>query len=194
MAKLLTTFVPAAVPQPTAPGKDVSQRTIDEIAEKIKSACGSDSVLSVHKEHKGDPFILLSTQKMHAAIEFLRDDQDLAYISPSVISATDYLPVKTAETSVPGRIEVLYVLFSFKNKHQLSVKVHLDRDKPEVDTTADLFRAASWYERECYDMLGINFKNHPYLKRILLPQDWVGHPLRKDYVFPQEYNGMKVPL
>jgi NADH-quinone oxidoreductase subunit C len=195
MAKLLTTFVPAPVPAVDAPGAQVAQFSIDDLAAKVQTACGADSLVSVHKEHKGDPFLLVSPAKLHQVVAFLRDSSELSYISLSVISATDFLPTKTAEgAEVAGRVEVLYVLFSFKNKHQVSVKVHLPRETPEVDSISDLYRAAVWYERECYDMIGVVYKNHPYLKRILLPQDWVGYPLRRDYVFPQEYNGMKVPL
>ncbi|NCN26954.1 NADH-quinone oxidoreductase subunit C [bacterium] len=189
-----TTFVPFVVPQADPPGTEIKDIKIEDIAAKLKSVCGADSVERVETEHKGDPFIVLKTEKLHEVVNYLRDDSEFRYIYPSVIAATDFLAVEEGEEKKPGRIEVVYVLFSLKNKHQLTLKVCLDRKEPEVQSVADLYRAANWYERECFDMVGVHFKGHPDHKRILLPEDWVGYPLRKDYEFPQEYNGMKVPL
>ncbi len=88
----------------------------------------------------------------------------------------------------------MYHVSSFTHRHIVAIKVAVDREAPKVPTASDLFRAANWYERECYEMTGVEFTNHPHLENLLLPSDWVGHPLRRDYVFPEEYNGMKVPL
>ena len=78
--------------------------------------------------------------------------------------------------------EVVYHLFSTVFNKKLILKVKLDKKNPNVESLSGLYSAADWHERETYDLLGINFNNHPNLERILLPKDWIGHPLRKDYV------------
>jgi len=78
--------------------------------------------------------------------------------------------------------EVVYHLFSIIFKKKLIVKVKLEKQNPCVESLSGLYSAANWHERETYDLLGINFLNHPELTRILLPNDWIGFPLRKDYV------------
>ena len=95
----------------------------------------------------------------------------------------------------PTAIEVNYMLTSFTKGHDLILKVALakeDKELPELDSLTDLWSAANWQERECYDLIGVRFKGHPDLRRILCPDDWEGHPLRKDYKVQQEYHGMKV--
>jgi NADH-quinone oxidoreductase subunit C len=84
----------------------------------------------------------------------------------------------------------VYDLWSFEHRHMLAVKVYTPRDKPSIASVADLWPAADWQEREAYDMFGIDFPGHPDLRRILCADDWVGFPLRKDYVFPREYHGI----
>ena len=95
-------------------------------------------------------------------------------------------------------LEVVYHLYSYDQKHALAVKVKLPRWKdgqegqiPEVESVAALWAIADWHEREAYDLVGIRFLNHPNMRRILCPEDWVGHPLRKDYDFPLEYHGIR---
>ena len=78
--------------------------------------------------------------------------------------------------------EVVYHLYSTVFNKKLILKVRLDKENPAVESLNGLYSAADWHERETYDLLGINFNNHPNLERILLPKDWIGHPLRKDYV------------
>jgi NADH-quinone oxidoreductase subunit C len=77
---------------------------------------------------------------------------------------------------------VAYHLYSSEFKSNLLIKVLLDKNNPEVESLSHIYSAANWHERETFDLFGIIFRNHPDLKRILLPNDWVGHPLRKDYV------------
>ena len=72
------------------------------------------------------------------------------------------------------------------------LKVVLDREKPEVDSVVDFWRTAEWHEREAFDLIGVKFLGHPDLRRILLPADWEGHPLRKDYQHQEYYRGIKV--
>lgn len=89
-----------------------------------------------------------------------------------------------------GQLAVCYDLWSTAHGHQFAVKVYMPRVGAAVATVSDLWPAANWQEREAYDLFGIQFIGHPDLTRILLADDWVGHPLLKDYVFPREYHGI----
>lgn len=89
-------------------------------------------------------------------------------------------------------MEVVYNFYSIPLEHHLMLKVILPRDKPEVESVGRIWGTAFWHEREAFDLLGIYFKNHPDLRRILLPADWEGHPIRKDYKVQEYYGGIKV--
>ncbi len=89
-----------------------------------------------------------------------------------------------------ARIELVYHLWSYARRQERVVKIDVPRDQPELPSVADVWRAAEWYEREQFDLFGVLFVGHPDLRRILLPDDWPGHPMRKDWVEPTEYNGM----
>jgi len=86
----------------------------------------------------------------------------------------------------PDFFEVVYHLFSTVFSKKLILKAFLDKNNPEIDSLCEIYPAANWHERETYDLFGIKFMNHPNLERILLPNDWKGHPLRKDYVNDDE--------
>jgi NADH-quinone oxidoreductase subunit C len=88
-------------------------------------------------------------------------------------------------------MEVVYNLYSIPLEHHLMIKVILDRTNPKIDSVCDIWKTANWHERETFDLLGIVFVNHPDLRRLLMPADWEGHPLRKDYTEPERYRGMK---
>ncbi len=152
--------------------------------------------LSLQEAPPSDSFVIVPSTEIVNVLRFLRDDLKLQFNFLQVVSATDFVSVAATEEreEVKARMELLYVVYSFQLKATLNIKVILPRDNTEISTVSHLFRAANWYERECYDLLGVKFTNHPHLERILLPSDWEGHPLRKDYVFPETYNGMKVPL
>jgi NADH-quinone oxidoreductase subunit C len=89
-------------------------------------------------------------------------------------------------------MEVIYTLNSIPFNHHLMIKVILPREKPEVDSVVSIWKTADWHEREAFDMYGINFKGHPDLRRILMPADWEGHPLRKDYKHQESYRDIKI--
>ncbi len=88
---------------------------------------------------------------------------------------------------------VLYHLYSTKNRNRITLKVQMPRDGAHVSTVTHLWKAAEWHEREVYDLLGIVFDGHPDLRRILLPDDWEGYPLRKDYAVQEFYDVEGVP-
>jgi NADH-quinone oxidoreductase subunit C len=133
-------------------------------------------------EAAGDPAVRVRPPDLLAVARHLKDDPALAFDCLSNQSGVDQ----------PKReqIEVVYHLFSYTHGHALVVKVGVSRDNPRLATVSTVWRAAIWQEREIFDLLGVDFLDHPDLRRILLPEDWVGHPLRKDYVEPTEYHGI----
>jgi NADH-quinone oxidoreductase subunit C len=91
-----------------------------------------------------------------------------------------------------GTMEIAYNLYSIPFNHHLMLKIKLQREKPDVESISHIWKTADWHEREIFDMYGISFKNHPDLRRILMPADWTGHPLRKDYKHQEYYRDIKV--
>ena len=128
----------------------------------------------------GDPFITVLAESWHDAAEFLKTDPAMAMDQLKLITGVDRGDV----------IESVYHVYSYTHFHSLTLKVRLDREKPEVQSIAELYGAADWHERECFDMVGIRYIGHPNLRRILLPEDWVGHPLQVGYQEPEEYHGV----
>lgn len=112
----------------------------------------------------------------------LSRDTDTRFTCLSNLSGVDY--------PATGNIQVVYRLVSYDLPHELTLKVNADRDAPRVKTVSHVWSAANWLEREVFDLLGVDFVGHPDLRRILLPEDWVGNPLRKDYVEAPEYHGI----
>ena len=125
--------------------------------------------------------LLVPRERFADVMRLLRDDERLLFDSLQLVTAVDYPP----ET-----IECVYHLFSIERGHGVVVKVRVPRDKPEIESVASLWPAADWHEREQYDLMGVIYVGHPDLRRILCPEDWEGHPLRKDYVVPDEYHGI----
>lgn len=148
-----------------------------------------------------DPWIEVAPQALVEVSEYLRDEPDLRFDMLSCISGIDYLetdPKKAAKAEFPPHLEVVYHLWSVPFRRSLVVKVMLPRWKhdrpgelPEVPSVAGVWRTADWHEREVYDLSGVWFVGHPDLRRILCAEDWVGHPLRKDYEMPLEYHGIR---
>jgi NADH-quinone oxidoreductase subunit C len=158
-----------------------------------------------------DPFVVVDAADLFEVCRFLRDDPALQFDMLNSISGVDYLepdPKKAPKAGFEPHTEVVYHLSSSHLRRpagadgerivRLVVKVILPRWKdnqpgslPEVPSVVSLWRTADWHEREVYDLSGIWFAGHPELRRILLSEDWVGHPLRKDYEFPLEYHGIR---
>jgi NADH-quinone oxidoreductase subunit C len=117
-----------------------------------------------------------------AVSDFCKTEPDLAFDCLSNLSGIDY-PKRNV-------IEVVYHLYSYLHRHLFTLKVEAPRDNPSVPTVAGVWSHADWQEREVFDLLGVIFEGHPDLRRILMPEDWPGHPLRKDFVEPEEYHGI----
>ena len=128
--------------------------------------------------------LIINPQKWREISNFIKNDKNLDFDYLMSISSYDL-----GESSIFG---VAYNFYSTKLKHYLEIRIEVDGSK-EIESISNIWRAADWHEREAFDMMGIKFINHPYMKRILLPEDWEGHPLRKNYETPEYYNGMPVP-
>jgi NADH-quinone oxidoreductase subunit C len=130
---------------------------------------------------RGDELYLsVPADKLMEACRYLRFDPPLSFDFLSFVTSVDF----------KDRFEIVYYLVSTLHKHKLVIKVNVtDRAKPEVPSVTGIWATADWQEREIFDMMGIRFSGHYNLRRILLPDDWEGYPLRKDYVAkPDRYD------
>jgi NADH-quinone oxidoreductase subunit C len=126
------------------------------------------------KFDRGELSIYVRRDAIREACSLLRDDSELQYNFFSDVTCVDWYP------SEP-RFEVVYHLFSIAKKLRVRLKVKLSGDDPVVDSVTSVWPAANFFEREVFDLFGIRFEGHPYLRRIMMPENWEGHPLRKDY-------------
>lgn len=170
----------------------------EEIFEILKTIF-PDSILEIDSELPTESLIVIDPLKINELSLFLRDNEDLRFDSLMNLSGVDDdNGEKTTEedgtiTTKGGTFSVYYHLHSTILNHKVTLKVSTNRNKPEVESVDKIWKASTWHEREAYDMYGIVFLNHPDLRRILLPEDWDGFPLRKDYENPEFYDGMKIP-
>lgn len=161
----------------------------EEICQILKSKFAEallDTVLET-----GRPYAKVSAERWPEVARFLKSDGRLRFNSLRCISALDLLE--------QDKLACVYDLLSvplddperlFTKTHEFAVRIEVDRNNPIIPSVADVWPAADWHEREAFDMMGINFSGHPDPRRILCPDDWEGHPLRKDYAFPLEYHGI----
>jgi NADH-quinone oxidoreductase subunit C len=126
------------------------------------------------REFRGEVTIYIHPDRLTRTCEFLRDDPALALSFLSDITAVDLYPNEP-------RFEVVYHLLSLQSADRLRLKVRTSGENPQVDSLVSVYPSANAFEREVFDLFGIQFAGHPYLRRILMPEDWEGHPLRKDY-------------
>lgn len=142
-------------------------------------------------ENEGlQPTLLIAVEKLTAVCLFLRDHEETYFDFLSCISAVD-------DGIAAGTFTVVYHLASIPHKTQLTLKVRVANnrlldDLPVVPSVSGIWRTADWHEREAFDLMGIFFEGHPDLRRILLPDDWEGYPLRKDYEEAERYHGIAI--
>ena len=127
---------------------------------------------------RGDDVALLENDVWHAAAKFLREDSACQCNYFVDLSAVDDPDRPDGEG---GRFEVYLIVYSTTKKHRVRIKTRAPESDPQVDTVSDVYDGANWAERECYDMFGVKFRGHPDLRRILMYDEFKGHPLRKDY-------------
>jgi NADH-quinone oxidoreductase subunit C len=135
-------------------------------------------LLDTH-EHHGDHTAVITAEGIVDALRFCRDEPDLGFDMLMDLTAVDYLKYPGREDG--PRFDVVYHLYSVTHNHRVRLKVPVEQDAPTVPTATALWPIANWLEREVWDMYGIRFDGHPDLRRLLLYEEFVGHPLRKDY-------------
>lgn len=169
-----------------------------ELHQILLDRFGESVILAFQSETK-DPWVEVAPASIRDVCLFLRDDSRTEFDTINDLCGADCLETDAKKKDpVAPHVEVVYHLYSYSKKHWGKLKVKLPRWQddqagkiPSVPSVADVWAVADWHEREAYDLVGIEFTGHPNLKRILCPEDWVGHPLRKDYEFPLEYHGVR---
>ena len=157
--------------------------THDQVHEKLQAQFG-DTLSLGGVEDAGDTFVQVPASALFDVVQWLRDDPAMQFNGLQSISGVCYGADKPLAS--------VYHLDSYLNN--LCVALHVefeDRDNASVASLTPLYSAADWHERESYDLLGIHYEGHPNLVRILCAEDWVGHPLRKDYEPPTEFHGIR---
>ena len=128
--------------------------------------------------YAGQVGVMIKKDKIKDICQYLHDEPGLKMAHLADLTAVDY-------SRYPGdngpRFEVVYNLISTEYRHRIRLKVRVPEEDPRIDTVSAVWHTANWHERETFDLMGIKFDGHPDLRRILLPEDWEGHPLRKEY-------------
>ncbi|EOQ19119.1 NADH (or F420H2) dehydrogenase, subunit C, partial [Bacillus cereus VDM021] len=150
-----------------------NQPYLDAYVKIIKEKTGEHSLVDyyINKLSKDVPTLVVELKNYYEVMELLKCHEGLAFDYMSELHATDFVT----------HMEVYVHLFSYGKRQSVAVKVKVDRGAPRVASIAPLWHGANWPEREAYDLLGVIFEGHPNLTRILMPDDWAGYPLRKDY-------------
>ncbi len=154
--------------------------TQEELCTQLAAQFGD--AVSTLSETKGDRFVTVKGERIVEVCTYLKTTAGCEFDFCRDITAVDW-PVRKA-------IEVVYHLYSMTHRHGLILKVEANREAPAVATVEGVWKAANWLEREIYDLFGVNFTGHSDMRRLLLPDDWVGYPLRKDYQEAGGYHGI----
>lgn len=131
----------------------------------------SDQLIDVYQS-SGDTFVRVEPEAIIEICKFLKNDHHFIYLA-DILGADRFTSQE--------RFEVIYNLVSLRNRERLFVKVWLEEEEPTVDSITDVWKAASWHERQVYDMFGVRFNNHPDMRRIYMPEDFDYYPLRKEF-------------
>jgi NADH-quinone oxidoreductase subunit C len=148
--------------------------SLDEMEQKVRDRF-FDALLAANR-FRGELSLAIRREAIHDVCRFLCDEPSLRFNFLSDLTAVDYLNMGR----IP-RFDVVYHLLSLEHFHRVRLKVGVAEQDIHIDSMTDIWPAANWNEREVYDMFGIIFEGHPDLTRILMPDDWEGHPLRKDF-------------
>ncbi len=146
----------------------MSAKVIDILRERF-----GDALVATHSQH-GDETVVVGRDRLIDLLRHLRDSEDLAFDMASDLTAVDWI-------ERAPRFEVVYHLYSLRHKHRVRVKCQVPEEDPVVPSAVALWSGLNWFEREVWDMYGIKFQGHPDLRRIFMYDEFVGHPLRKDY-------------
>ncbi len=158
----------------------MSQLLLDIVLKKIEDISGPD-VVEESKINFNEPFLSIASEHWNLELaRLLVEDEKLRFDFLCCLSGIDY----------EEHMEVVYNFYSMELDQYLCIKVKMPRSNPKIISVQPVWKTADWHEREAYDLLGIEFIGHPNLTRIFLEDDWVGHPLRKDYKFDKEEMGL----
>lgn len=162
-----------AADAPPPPPPSPNQPRLDRAVQLLRERVAEDAVLeaSINEPNGHLPTIVVKPERWYACAQLFRTHPELGINYLRNVAGVDH------ET----HMEVVYHLLSMDSGHVYAVKVRTDRERPSVPSVTPIWPTANWNEREIYDLLGIDFPGHPDLRRIMMPDDWVGHPLRKDY-------------
>ena len=147
------------------------------ILARLRARLGA-RVLETHEQH-GDHTAVVASDGIVDALSYCKDDSELRFDMLMDLTAVDYLKFPGREDG--PRFDVVYHLYSVPHNHRVRLKVPVEQDEASVPTATGLWPIANWFEREVWDMFGIRFEGHPDLRRLLMYEEFVGHPLRKDY-------------
>jgi NADH-quinone oxidoreductase subunit C len=151
----------------TSPPEDYGRETID----RLQATFGAEAIKNPY-HFRGDWCIDVPVERLHDVAQFLK--KDCGYLMLSSMSGVDHYPDEP-------RFRVVYMLTHMQKKNQFRFQVYLGGEDPHVPTVSDVWAVANWQEREVFDFFGILFDNHPDLRRVLMPEDFEGFPLRKDF-------------
>ncbi|MEA3287851.1 MAG: NADH-quinone oxidoreductase subunit C [Candidatus Marinimicrobia bacterium] len=157
--------------------------TEQEIYTELVAKFG-DKIIEFVEEETLNPTVIVRSNDVASVCRYLKGTESLQF--DSLMNLAGHDPDGESDLSV------VYHLHSTELDHYITLKVFTDRSDASVESVANIFRTADWHEREAWDLYGIKFKGHPDLKRILLEEDWEGHPLKKDYVAAEFYRGMRI--
>lgn len=149
------------------------------ILDRLKAKFAGD-VLET-SSFRGDDVAVVKAERWREIAEFIKTDAECLCDYFVDLSVIDNLDPQTEEVDRAGRFEVYYIVYSVTKKHRVRVKARLDGESPSIATLVSVWSGANWMEREAWDMYGVDFEGHPDQRRILLYEEFKGHPLRKDY-------------
>jgi NADH-quinone oxidoreductase subunit C len=144
----------------------------DEILDRIRA--WDSAVVANAEVFRGELTVTVARENLRRVCDFLRTDAELLFNFLSDLTAVDRFPIEP-------RFEINYHLLSIPRRRRLRLKARMSGENPVIESVTSVWPTANWHEREVFDLFGVRFEGHPELTRILLPEDWEGHPLRKDY-------------
>ncbi len=154
-----------------------------EIAELIKDRYPTE--VKEIKEFRGQVSVVVKKDRIKEIMKYFHNTPELYFDYLEDLCGVDFFGKKEV------RFEVVYHLYSMRHRHMIRIKAEVPEEDCTIESVVDIWTGANWHERECYDMYGIEFKGHPDLRRILMPEDWEGHPLRKDYPLKSDLGEME---
>jgi len=168
----------------------VSALAFADIVERLRAVFPAATLPAIETKtsDNGQPWLLVPANDIVRVATVLRDDPVLGFAALCDLTGWDLL--KYAANPPSTDIAIVYYLHSLIHRHHLTLKVLAPRDTGTVPSVSSVWPVANYFEREVFDLLGVHFAGHPNLKRIMMPDDWIGSPLRKDYIYPASYNGI----